>query len=102
MVLDLLKKMLDKNPRTRIAGSQALKHEVFEHQMDIEDESPLVEKKNMLIKCLEKNKILCRSSLTKENEMEGKNQFQKKKFTSFNMNVGSDPLKSKTPFQRLL
>ena len=41
---------------------------------DVEEESPLVEKKNTLIKCLEKNKLICRKSISKENyvEKEGK------------------------------
>lgn len=43
-VLDLLIRMLDKNQQTRISAEQALKHEVFESQMDIEEEEGLKEK----------------------------------------------------------
>lgn len=35
--LHLLKKMLEKNQKNRISASEGLKHEVFEHQMDIEE-----------------------------------------------------------------
>ena len=45
-VLDLMRKMLDKSQQTRISAQQALKHEVFESQMDIEEEEPMKEKEN--------------------------------------------------------
>lgn len=92
--------MLDKNPQARISASQALRHEVFEHHMDVEEESPLIEKKNTLIKCLEKNKLICRKSISKENyaEKEGKLQFKTTQYGSFN---ASDPVKPVFPFQRL-
>ncbi len=41
--LHLLKKMLEKNQKNRISAFESLKHDVFEHHMDIE-ESPLKQK----------------------------------------------------------